>query len=591
MPTIEGAEMPKRPVTILSLSDGHDAGAALIRDGKVLAALQEERPRGIKHYDGTPEISMKEVFKIANIQPSEIDLIAITNLVRVHAPSSHKYKPPQDLPKESKIGSRIWLALHLLGYVPFVSSHTFAKLYVKTLHRFREMRQIKKVLQDLDLLNKETVFVEHHLAHASAAYRSCPWSYDEPTLVFTADGAGDGLSSTVSLTEKGEICRITSSTSYDSLGNTFYGAITVHLGLRAWQDEYKTMGLAPYGSPKYCMSTMKRIIRLNPNHPLEFENRISPFIYSKLQMMLGRQRFDNIAAAAQQYLEDLLVTWVRNAIRKFKVSKVVCAGGVFLNVKANKRILEMPEVEELFVYPAAGDSGTAVGSGLQAYFKYCKREGLKPIKVPITDLYYGPSYSDEQIDLALRESGWIKKTEYYEAIDSFVGESLAKGKIVARFCGRLEWGPRALGNRSILADARDLKTMGRINYAIKHRDFWMPFAPTIIEQRMSEYLVNVKPSPFMILAFNTTDKRDDIIAGIHPQDKTCRPQTLNEDLNPEYRKVLDSFQEKTGVGGLLNTSFNLHGFPIVCSPKQALWTFENSQLDGLALGNYYIPKR
>ena len=162
----------------------------------------------IKHYDGTPEISMKEVFKITNIHPSEVDLIAITNLVRVHAPSSHTSKTAKGLPEESRIGSKVWLALHLLGYVPFVSSHTFAKLYVKVLHNFREMRQTKKVLANLDLLTKETVFIEHHLAHASAAYRSCPWSYEEPTLVFTADGAGDGLSSTVSVTEKGELPRI-----------------------------------------------------------------------------------------------------------------------------------------------------------------------------------------------------------------------------------------------------------------------------------------------------------------------------------------------------------------------------------------------
>ena len=582
--------MPQKSATIFSFSDGHDAGAALIKDGKVVAALQEERPRNIKHYDGVPEFSMKEVFKIANIHPPEVDLIAITNLVRLHAPSGRRPKPTPGLPRENQINARIWRALHTIGYVPFVSSHTFAKLYVRILHNFREMKQIKKVLQDLDLLNKETVFIEHHLSHASSAYRSCPWPYDEPTLVLTADGAGDGLSSTVNIAEEGEIRRIASSTSYDSLGNTFYGAITVHLGLRAWQDEYKTMGLAPYGNPKPCMRSMKRIIRLNQNRPLEFENTISPFIQSKLQTMLSKQRFDNIAAAAQEYLEYLLVVWVRNAIRKFKVNRIVCAGGVFLNVKANKKILEMPEVEDLFVYPASGDDGTAVGSGLQAYFKYCKREGLTPSKVPLTDLYYGPSYSNEQIGEALKETGWIKKAEYHKSIDSFVGESVANGKIVARLNGRLEWGPRALGNRSILADARDLRTIGRINFAIKHRDFWMPFAATILERRMNEYLVDAKSSPYMILAFDTTDKRDDIIAGIHPQDKTCRPQTLNETWNPGYREVLEAFEEKTGVGGLLNTSFNLHGYPMVCTPLQALWTFENSQLDGLALGNYYIAK-
>ena len=582
--------MPKKPVTVFSFSDGHDAGAALIRDGKVLAALQEERPLNIKHYDGTPEFSMKEIFKIANVHPSEVDLIAITNLVRVHAPSSHKSKPAKGMPEESRTSSRIWMALHLVGYVPFVSSHTFAKLYVKILHKFREMRQIKKVLADLDLLTKETVFIEHHLAHASVAYRSSPWSYEEPTLVLTADGAGDGLSSTVSVTEEGNLLRIASSPSYDSLGNAFYGAITVHLGLKPWQDEYKTMGLAPYGNPKTCLSAMRRIIRLNQNAPLTFENKISPFIQTKLQTMLNRQRFDNIAAAAQQHLEDLLVTWVRNAITMFDIHRVVCSGGVFLNVKANKRIMEMPEVEDFFVYPAAGDDGTAIGAGLQAYFKYCKREGVQPEKVPITDLYYGPSFSDEQVLQALKETGWTKRADYHKEIDSLVGERVADGRIVARFSGRLEFGPRGLGNRSILADARNLKVIGKINFAIKHRDFWMPFAPTIVDNRIEDYLVNGKPAPYMIMAFDTTDKREEILAGIHPSDKTCRPQTLNEDWNPGYMKVLSAFQEKTGVGGILNTSFNLHGYPIVCTPRQALWTFENSQLDGLALGNYYLTK-
>jgi len=582
--------MPQRPVTVFSFSDGHDSSAALIRNGKVLAALQEERPKNIKHYDGIPEFSMREVFKIANIHPSEVDLIAITNLVRVHSPSSRKIQAAPGMPKESQLGARVWFALHALGYVPFVSSHTFAKMYVKILHNFREMRQTRKVLDGLGLLDKETVFIEHQLSHASAAYRSCPWSYDEPTVVFTADGAGDGLSSTVSISEKGEIRRVASSTSYDSLGNTFYGAITVYLGLRAWQDEYKTMGLAPYGNPKYCINAMRRIIRINPKKPLEFENKISPFIQSKLQSMLSRQRFDNIAAAAQQHLEDLLVAWVKNAIKKLGVRRIVCSGGVFLNVKANKRIMEIPEVEEMFVYPAAGDDGTAIGAGLQAYFKYCKREGFRPQKVPITDLYYGPSFSDEQIEQTLRESGWIKKAEYHKAIDSFVGESVASGKIVARFSGRLEFGPRALGNRSILADARDLKTVGRINFAIKQRDFWMPFAATIIEERAQDYLVNPRSSPYMIMAFNTTMRRDEIVAGIHPFDKTCRPQTLNKEWNPEYRAVLDAFNEKTGVGALLNTSFNIHGYPIVCTPKQALWAFENAQLDGLALGNYFLTK-
>ena len=373
--------MPHRTVTVLSFSDGHDSGAALIRDGKVMAALQEERPTNIKHYDGTPESSIKEVFGIAGIHPSEVDLIAIANLVRVHAPVSNPFhRPPSTLPKESSFNLRIWKALHMAGYVPFVSSHAYAKMYTKVLHKFREMRQIQKILQDLDLLEKEVVFIEHHLSHAASAYRSCPWSYEEPTIVLTADGAGDGLSSTVSIAEKGKMKRVASSPSYDSLGNAFYGAITVYLGLKPWFDEYKTMGLAPYGNPNRCYSQMKKLIKLNPKNNLEFKNTISPLIQTKLKTLLDRQRFDNIAAAAQQYLEELLTKWVETASKKWDIHNVACAGGIFLNVKANKRILEMKEVEKAFFYPAAGDDGTTVGAGLEAYFQYCLREGIKTRK-------------------------------------------------------------------------------------------------------------------------------------------------------------------------------------------------------------------
>lgn len=249
----------------------------------------------------------------------------------------------------------------------------------------------------------------------------------------------------------------------------------------------------------------------------------------------------------------------------------------------------MPEVEDVFFYPAAGDDGTPVGVALEAYYLYCQREGIKPEKVLLTDLYYGPSYTNEEIKEVLKRTGWLEKAEYYSNIDEIVGELVAKGRIVARFNGRLEWGPRALGNRSILADARDYKTVWKVNFKIKHRDFWMPFAPTILEERMHEYLINPRPARYMILSFNTTEKRDEIIAAIHPKDFTCRPQTLNE-WNPSYKKVLETFEEITGVGGLLNTSFNLHGYPIVGTPKLAIWTLENSKLDTLAIGNYLITR-
>lgn len=569
--------MARRYVTVLGINDGHDAGAAIVRNGKVLAALQEERPRNIKHYSGIPEYSIKEVFSIANVVPSEIDLISVAGLVRTHA--SLKERP---------------LHVELFERLsPYIASRTFAKSYVKVLHKFRKMENLPKILIELGLGDREIVFVEHHLSHAACAYRSCPWPYDVPVLVFTADGAGDGLSATVNVGENGEIRRIGETIYYNSLGNVFYSEVTRFLGMKPWDHEYKVMGLAPYGKPEYCIDQVKKIIRVNPKKPLEFQNTIRAYcsgVQSKFSKLFAGQRFDNLAAATQLWFEELITTWIRNAIKETDIHKITCAGGLFLNVKANKRIVEMPEVEDAFFYPASGDDGTPIGAALQGYYEFCGREGLQSIKEPATHLYYGPSFTNDKIYEALKETGIVHRAEYYGDIDSVVGELVAKGKIVARFNGGLEWGQRALGNRSILADARDLRVIRKINFAIKQRDFWMPFASTILEERMGDYLVNSIFAPYMILAFDTTDQREDILAGIHPYDYTCRPQTLNDSWNPGYRKVLKTYEKQTGAGGLLNTSFNLHGYPIVCSPEHAIWTFQNSELDAVAIGNYLVMR-
>ena len=525
-----------------------------------------------------PSLSLREIFRIADIDPTEIDLIAIGNLNRVWVPTG-------EYPLKVKL-------FHKLP--GFIITDTFVKTYVRILKRFRKMKELRRELTNLALDGKETILVEHHLAHAASAYRLSPWSYDGKVLVFTADGSGDGLSATVSVGEKGELTRVAETTYYDSIGAAFYSEITAYLGLTRWDHEYKTMGLAPYGRPEKCIAEMQRMFRLNPSNPLEFENTLGAYLPSDIQKKLGPvlagKRFDDIAAGAQSWLEELLTGWISAAIEKYGIKRIACGGGVFLNVKANQRILEDCDVEDAFFYPAGGDEGQTVGAAIEGYHVFCGREGLSPIKESLKDLYYGPSYDDEKIRDALKSAGWENKTERYTDINTTVGEILAKGKIVARFAGRMEWGPRSLGNRSILADARDLKAIRRINFAIKHRDFWMPFAPTILEDRMKEYLVNPRPAPYMILSFNTTENRDDIIAGVHPFDFTCRPQTLNNTWNEGYLCVLNEFERRTGVGGALNTSFNLHGYPIVCTPEQALWTLKESELDYLALGDYLVSR-
>lgn len=565
----------KRDVIVLGVHDGHNAGAALVKNGSVVAAIQEERLVNIKNYSGTPVNAIKMVFKIAKIHPDDVDLIAIAGLVRTHAPL--KERP-----------------LHVRLYERFAflfKYHSINRWLVNFLHKRRKMDELLQVFKELGIENKEIMFVEHHTAHAACAYYQRPW--DDETLVLTLDGAGDGLCSTVNIGSNFNMERVASTTAYNSPGNVFYSEITGYLGLKRWEHEYKVMGMAPYGIPDYCIDKIRKIIRINPEKPLEFENTIGAYVtyvQKKLRKLLAEQRFDNICAATQQHFEELVSQWVKNAIEATGIHKIACAGGMFLNVKANKVLREMEEVDDIFFYPAAGDEGTPVGAALEGYYRFCEREGIKPKREKLGPIYYGMEYDNDYIEKVLKERGWIEKARYVDEIDEEVGELIAKGKIIARFNGRVEWGPRALGNRSILADPRDLRVIQKLNFAIKHRDFWMPFAPSILDERKEDYLIDAKFAPYMIEAFDTTPEADEIIAGLHPRDRTARPQIVN-DWNEGYRKVLKTFEEITGVGGILNTSFNLHGYPIVGTPEVAIHTLENSGLDGLAIGNWLVMKK
>ncbi len=560
-------------VIVLGINDGHNAGAALVKDGEVVAAVQEERLCNIKNFSGVPELAIKEVFKIAKINPHDIDVIAMVSLNRVYAPL-----------KEMPLKVRLFMRLS-----PLLHGHSFSSFYVKVLHKFRPMQKLNKIFSGLGINNKEIVFIEHHQAHAACAFYS---TNHKKALVFTSDGAGDGLSSTVNIGFNNKIKRIASSTYYDSLSNVLYSEITRYLGMKPWESEFKVMGMAPYGKAEYCINEVRKIIRINPRNPLEFQNTIGAcgvYIQKKLIKMLAGQRFDNISAACQLYFEELMEKWVKAAIKKTGIHDVAFAGGSALNVKANKIIREMPEVDSAFFYPAADDGGTPVGAALEAYNRYCDANGIKPKRKEIKDIYYGMGFSNDDAKELLKKKGWLKKASFIDNIDEEVGELIAKGEIVARCSGRVEFGPRALGNRSILADPRDLKVIGKVNFAIKQRDFWMPFAVSILEKRMRDYLVDAKFTPYMIEAFDTTEKVDDIIAGTHPKDRTARPQIVNE-WNPSYKKIIETFEAKTGIGAVLNTSFNLHGYPLIGTPDVAISTLENSGLEWLALGNYLIRK-
>ncbi|MFL6324767.1 MAG: carbamoyltransferase C-terminal domain-containing protein [Nitrososphaeraceae archaeon] len=578
--------MTKRNILVLGINDGHDAGAALVKNGLTIAAVQEERLNNAKHFTGIPEKSIVEVFRISKADPSDVNLICLVS-----------FDPP-GMENLKSLSTRALIRLS-----PLLHSDRYIKFYTNFKRKRRTFAHLRKIFERLKLLDTETTVIEHQTAHAACAYRTSPWGYNgkdkDGILILTADGSGDGLSSTVNTGRDSRIQRIAFSSYYDSVGNAFYTEITRFLGLKPWDHEYKVMGLAPYGRAEYCIEQMKKIIRVHPHNPLRFENTVgtirSSTIQSKLRKLLVNQRFDNVAAAAQQHFEDLMKRWVQNAIRSTGIHKVACSGGLFLNVKANKILGELQEVDDIFFYPAPDDEGTPIGAALQGYYEYSAREGIRPEHVPVGEIYYGPSYSNDEIkeilDLATNNNEKKWKYDYYDDIDGTTGELLVKGKILARSTGGLEWGPRALGNRSIIADPRDTRVVNKINFAIKQRDFWMPFAPSILDERKADYLVEAESAPYMIKAFDSTlQGGGKIPATIHPFDRTCRPQTVRKEWNQNYYKIIKTFESYTGEGAILNTSFNLHGYPMVGAPQTALWTLENSKLDGLVLGNYLITK-
>jgi carbamoyltransferase len=280
---------------------------------------------------------------------------------------------------------------------------------------------------------------------------------------------------------------------------------------------------------------------------------------------------------------------VRNAVTATGLPRVAAAGGAFLNVKANKLIREMPGVEALYVYPASDDGGTPVGAAVLGYLQLCRQRGVSPLLDLPRDMFLGLEFTEAELEGAATASGLPVRRMADPPGE--IASQLAAGKIVARFAGREEVGPRALGNRSILADPRDLRVIRQLNFAIKQRDFWMPFAASVLEEDAPRYVRGLSPHAFyMIEAFDTTPQGcDDLVAGTHPFDRTIRPQVVN-DLNPEYRALLRAFRDRTGVGGVLNTSFNLHGYPIVGTPEVALDTLKKSGLDAVALGPFLVTK-
>jgi carbamoyltransferase len=553
----------------------------LLEDGKLLFALEEERLNRVKNYCGFPYLSLDLTLKANDLAIDEVDMFAF----------SFQHAPPIRNKQEWWNWFRSSEALE----TPFIEA--FRQSPGFRLYKMHAMRQRMKRIRKAGIPPKKVKFLDHHLAHAAAAYYGSP--YDKATddvLVLTLDGGGDGLCGAVYLGKHGRLERIATTKDGHSIAS-IYAHVTFMLGMTPLEHEYKLMGLAPYAKPEYYRSAYEKLNELVRVDGLSFRRTRGPstlYAYRTLKNLLRFERFDNICGALQRVTEEKMVAWIRNCIAETGIRNIACAGGAFMNVKANQRIAEMPECDHLFVVPSCGDESSSIGAAYEAYAESQIEVGDNPNIQPLGPIYLGPAYDEIEIQKKLLQYAENHAIRFEKAgdINATVAELLQKDKVVARFNGRLEFGARALGNRSILANPSELSNVRKINDMIKMRDFWMPFAPTILYEHEAEYVINPKKiaAPYMILTFNTTEKRRDIQAAIHPADFTARPQVLTEKHNQDYWSIIDLFSGFTGIGAVLNTSFNLHGEPMVASPEDALSTFVRSGLEYLALGDYVVRK-
>ncbi|MDG1286932.1 MAG: carbamoyltransferase C-terminal domain-containing protein [Rickettsiales bacterium] len=566
---------------ILGIHDGHNSGATLLIDGEIVAAVCEERLTRNKNEVGYPRLSIDEVINIAGIASDALDQVVY---------ASNFMHSMDHLSK-----ANIW---YRAGKEDQQRDAKREKTYLKAVFDVRKQERIQQAVKHLGVSPENVSFVEHHLAHGAAAYYGAPFELDEPVLILTCDGAGDGVSASVSIGNGTKIERIAETKRKASLGKV-YSRVTYALGLTPWEHEYKVMGLAPYAEQKYAeeiRDILKEHLTLSEDG-LSFElvtDLESSYIYYFLRDRFECKRFDAISGGVQMFTEELLREWVLRVVEHTGIRKVVCGGGVFMNVKANKFIGELDCVDELFVFPSCGDESLSFGAVWLEYARLAG-EAAGKARTPLEHLYLGREFSDTEIDTAIKQAIGTSGCTYqhYDAINPTVAKLLAENHIVARFSGRMEWGARALGNRSILANPREWPNVEKINAMIKKRDFWMPFAPSMLAEESDRFLVNPKgfKSPYMMLAYDTNpESSQEIGAAVHPRDKTARAQFVKRDTNLGYWELIKAFGDETGTYCVLNTSFNLHGYPLINTPAEALDVFLNSGLDYLALGDYLVAK-
>jgi carbamoyltransferase len=573
-------------VNILGINAYHgDASAALFVDGALVAAVEEERFTRIKHDTSFPHRSIRYCLDEAGLHAGDIDHFALSRNPRAN------------------LGRRLKHA---------VLDRAGRQVATRRAANLKKILAAKQTLAeglgvDQRHLRAKAHFVEHHLAHIASSYYVSPF---DRAAVLSIDGFGDMISAMWGVGEGGRL-RILGEVAFPHSLGVYYTAVTQFLGFPKYGDEYKVMGLASYGEPTYLDSFRNIVTNSGLVYDLNLDAfrhhiegagmtwdggspELPPLWGDGMESLLGParvgsepldERHRNIAASLQRRLEEVVLSMLRDLHAKTQIDALCIAGGVALNCVVNGKILDETPFRDLYIQPAAYDGGTSVGAA--AYVQH-QRLGV-PRSFEMKHAYWGPGYDQGRMREALDASD-IRYKEYPAGqLPGVVAETLEAGGVVGWFQGRAEFGPRALGNRSILADPRRPEMKDVLNARIKHREPFRPFAPAILEERTGDYFDKRYPSPFMLLTYDVLPgKRDEIPAPTHV-DGTGRLQTVNRAQNAPYYDLISAFEQRTGVPVLLNTSFN-ENEPICLTPEEAVDTFVRTKMDLLVLGNFVAEK-
>lgn len=561
----------------------HNSSAALLEDGKIVAAAEEERFTREKFTGDFPVEAVRYCLAQGNIDLDAVDYVAFY------------WNPFSGLAQ--RIGMMARHFPHSLGFFAKKDARDVAvRGDIGAWWNMVKVSTITRQAIGAPAARFQRIFVDHHLAHAASAYYLSPW---QEASILSLDGTGE-WTTTLMARGTGNTIRGISQVAYPHSLGVLYGAITQFLGYTIYQDEWKVMGLAACGSPRQADKVRRLITSRDGTFRLDL--RYFNFQYADKGFWYGprfvdlfgpprspdepidSERFADLAASFQLVTEEAGLSLVRHLLKLSGGCRKLCmAGGVALNAVLNGKILAETDVEELFVQPAAGDAGAALGAAL--YVHHALKNG--PRSPPMRHAYFGPEYRESDIRDALREGGL--SFEKPDGIEKCAARLLAEGKVLGWFQGRMEFGPRALGNRSILADPRRSEMKDTLNAKVKFRESFRPFAPAILAERAHEYFERRGSFPFMTVVLPVKAEKQASIPAVTHQG-SGRLQTVEREVNPRLYKLLEEFCAITGQPVLLNTSFNLQGEPIVCTPADAVSTFLKSGLDILVMGDYLATK-